>query len=703
MKLLLVDDDDILIDRLTSDLASQNYVVDTAVDGLLGWEYAQAAPYDLIVLDIDLPGLNGVSLCQRLRQTGYAGPILLLTGRSSSTDKVLGLDAGADDYLVKPYTLVELSARIRALLRRPPAMSDLSLRWGSLRLDPNAGQVTVADRPVVLSPKEYGLLELFLRSPDRIFSNTVLLERLWSADEAPGEETIRTHIKRLRRKLKQAGGDDVIENVYSMGYRLRPQPPAPAETPKSAPKGLTHGVPQNTPQKAPQKAPQGVTGGPVSGADNAPSTRTEAPTPLSAAPALDRRAAQEQSARAAAIAAFEQFRPAIDDRLAALRQAASALRAGDLPEAVRSTACTAAHKLAGSLGLFGYMAGSHLARRLEDWLQQPNLAQGPAFAAWVDQLEQLLQAAPGEAVPDSEPAAAASAFPHPVDRALGDRYRVLAIDDDPTILAQLQRLLPRWGLDVVPLDDPRQVWASLEASPPDLVLLDLDMPHLNGLELCQQLRQGDRWQTLPVLFLTACRDPATVYRLYQAGADDYLPKPILEPELINRLFQRLERSRLLQTLAGTDPTTGLANRQKGAIELDLLLHLAQRYGQPFSLVRVEVAQPTRSTALFSALAKALAGQLRGGDAIACWSQSEILVGVLDTDLATTQAQLRPALEAAAAAIPARILAANIAASGVAPGLYLSGATYPQDGHRLAELYQMACQRRGSPPPASSEE
>ncbi|PSN14833.1 hypothetical protein C7293_09865 [filamentous cyanobacterium CCT1] len=697
MKLLLVDDDDILLDRLTSDLASQNYVVDAATDGLLGWEYAQAAPYDLIVLDIDLPGLDGVSLCQRLRQTGYEGPILLLTGRSSSTDKVLGLDAGADDYLVKPYTLVELSARIRALLRRPPAVNDLSLRWGSLRLDPNAGQVTVADRPVVLSPKEYGLLELFLRYPDRIFSNTVLLERLWSADEAPGEETIRTHIRRLRRKLKQAGGNDVIENVYSMGYRLRTSPPEPAETTESVPKASTHGAPQ----KVHQKAPQGLTGGPVSGADNAIPARTEAPTSLSTPPAPNRQAAQEQAARAAAIAAFEQFRPAIDDRLAALHQAASALRAGDLPEAVRSTACTAAHKLAGSLGLFGFMAGSHLARHLEDWLLQPNVAQGQAFAALVDQLELHLQAGPGEAVPELEPTAGASAFLPPSDRAAGDRYRVLAVDDDSAILAQLQRVLPPWGLEVVPLDDPRQVWASLEASPPDLVLLDLDMPHLSGLELCRQLRQGDRWQTLPVLFLTACRDSATVYRLYQAGADDYLPKPILEPELINRLFQRLERSRLLQTPAGTDPTTGLANRKKGTIELDLLLHLAQRYGQPFSLVRVEVAPPAHSTALLSALAKALAGQLRGGDAIACWSQSEILVGVLGTDLATTQAQLRPALESAAAtAIPGLILEASIAASAVSPELYLSGATYPEDGHRLAELYQMACQRRGSPQPAS---
>lgn len=688
MKLLLVDDDDILIGQLTSDLASQNYVVDTANDGLVGWEYATAAPYDLIVLDIDLPGLNGVALCQRLRQTGYAGPILLLTGRSSSTDKVLGLNAGADDYLVKPYTLAELTARIRALLRRPPAVCDLSLRWGALQLDPNAGQVTIANRPVVLSPKEYGLLELFLRYPDRIFSNTVLLERLWTADEAPGEETIRTHIKRLRRKLKQAGGDDVVENVYSMGYRLKPLPPETALETAEAPEHDTKAPPRGGPE-----VPAGVTNDSISGAGDAIPAPTEAPTPDLAAPDLDKQAAQEQAARAAAIAAFERFRPAIDDRLAALHQAVAALNAGHLTEPVHATARAAAHKLAGSLGLFGFMAGSHLARRLEDWLQSPNLAEGPFFGALVDQLEQQLQAGPSAAAPEPESAVSDStslhsAALHRLDRAAGDRYQVLAIDDDPVILAQLQRLLPPWGLDVVPLNNPRQLWASLEASPPDLVLLDLDMPHLSGLDLCHQLRQDDRWQTLPVVFLTACREPATIYQLYQAGADDYLPKPILEPELINRLFQRLERGRLLQTLAGTDPTTGLANRQKGTIELDLLLHLAERYRQPFSLVRVEVALPAPGAkALMSALGQALVGRMRSGDAIACWSKSEILVGVLDTDLATTQAQLRPALETA--------LATASAANALNPGLYLSGAVYPEDGCRLAELYRVSCQRRGS--------
>ncbi|WP_072015944.1 response regulator [Leptolyngbya sp. KIOST-1] len=670
MKLLLVDDDDLLLGRLIDDLTRQNYVVDAATDGPMGWEYARAIAYDLIVLDIDLPGLDGVSLCQRLRQTGYGGPILLLTGRSSSTDKVLGLDAGADDYLVKPYTLTELTARIRALLRRPPEVSRSSLRWGQIQLDPQAGQVTVAERAVVLSPKEYGLLELFLRYPDRIFSNPVLLERLWNADESPGEETIRTHIKRLRRKLKQAGGDDFIENIYGMGYRLRP---SPGETGGAAPEGK-------------------------GGAD--------LPAAAALCPGSERvdlgETARAEAARAAAIASLDRFRPAFEERLGVLQQAAAALTTNHLPEVMQTAARTAAHKLAGSLGMFGFVAGSHLARQLEDWLEQPDRVDAATFCALVEQLGQQLRGESAPEVPDINASRASRASRREAPSAErqdtgGDRMsgpapaiaQVLAVDDDPAILAQLAGLLPAWGLEVVPLEDPRQVWSHLDASPPDLVLLDLDMPHLSGLDLCHQLRQSDRWQALPIVFLTACREPATIYQIYQAGAADYLPKPILAPELINRLLQRLECSRLRQTLAGTDPLTGLANRQKGTIELGLLLQLAQRYGQSLSLVRVQVTAPRpQANALLVALGQTLSGQLRPGDAIARWGEAEIVVALLDTEWAGAQAQLQPALETGLA----------VAATSGSPGgdrsraLHLGGATFPTDGGRLADLYQRAGQR-----------
>lgn len=650
MKILVVDDDDLLVEQLTADLLAQNYVVDTTSDGLLGWEYATATPYDLIVLDINLPGLDGVSLCQRLRQGGYAGAILLLTGRSSSDDKVMGLNAGADDYLVKPYTLVELTARLRALLRRPQLVSSPTLRYGSLELDPNGSLVTVADRPVELSPKEYGLLELFLRHPDRIFSNTLLLERLWSVEDAPGEETIRTHIKRLRRKLKQAGVDDMIENVYGMGYRLRPESVGP---------------------------------------DVGPDVSDAAPTPAEP----DRAAA----AREAAIAAFERFRPTIDQRMAALRDAALALKANHLPTIVQTAAQGAAHKLAGSLGLFGYGAGSHLARRLEDWLEQPDLAQGQTFNGLVDQLDALLRSPPAAASTESN----AAIVPLPPAAALGDRIAVVAVDDDPIMLAQLQSLLPRWGVDVLGLQDPRQTLATLEASPPDLLLLDLDMPSLSGLDLCHQLRQIDRWQTLPIVCLTACRDAATLYQLYQAGADDYLPKPMVEPELVSRIFHRVERGRLLQTLAGVDPHSGLANRQKGTIELKLLLALAQRQGEIVTLLVIQITpkNPPGEATPIRSLGQSLTGLLGSGDVLACWGPSEFIVGLWATDRAAAQAllgqtlklQLMDKLSSSSDALGTLDTTANgttVNAINI-DAITVGTATFPVDGQTLPLLYRQA--------------
>ena len=149
-------------------------------------------------------------------------PVLMLTARDTSTDKVLGLDAGADDYVVKPFDLKELLARIRALLRRGSSTLPPLLTWESLRLDPATCEVTYGDRLLALTPKEYSLLEFFLRSSGRVLSRSVILDHLWSSGDPPGEETVKVHLRSLRQKLKAAGAaDDFIETVYGLGYRLK--------------------------------------------------------------------------------------------------------------------------------------------------------------------------------------------------------------------------------------------------------------------------------------------------------------------------------------------------------------------------------------------------------------------------------------------------------------------------------------------------
>lgn len=221
MRILLVEDDDRIAKPLAEDLRHQNHAVDMAGDGIEGWECAQAAPYDLILLDLMLPRLNGIELCKRLRSTGSKALILMLTARDTTSDKIVGLDAGADDYLVKPFEIEELAARIRALSRRTQDLHQLILTHGLLQLDPGTCTVIYTGKPISLTSKEYMILECFLRNPTQVLTRSALLDKLWELDQVSGEQTVKTHITNLRRKLKEAGSpDDLIETVYGMGYRL---------------------------------------------------------------------------------------------------------------------------------------------------------------------------------------------------------------------------------------------------------------------------------------------------------------------------------------------------------------------------------------------------------------------------------------------------------------------------------------------------
>jgi len=222
MKILMIEDDERLTEAVAEDLTDQNYTVEVTGDGLTGWELANAFHYDLILLDIMLPRIDGLVLCERLRSRGKTTPILMLTARDTTTDKVIGLDAGADDYLVKPFELKELAARTRALLRRGQNDFSPTLTWGELTLDPSRCEATYQESVLFLTPKEYRLLELFLRNGSRVFTRSQILDHLWAFESCPEEDTVRAHIKGLRQKLKLAGApSDLIETVYGLGYRLK--------------------------------------------------------------------------------------------------------------------------------------------------------------------------------------------------------------------------------------------------------------------------------------------------------------------------------------------------------------------------------------------------------------------------------------------------------------------------------------------------
>jgi DNA-binding response OmpR family regulator len=222
MHILLVEDDLHLAESLREILVAERHAVDVAQDGELGWNYLFATAYDLILLDVTLPRLDGIRLCQRLREWGYSLPVLMLTARDTSSDKVLGLDAGADVYMVKPFDLQELLAQIRALLRRGSSTATPVLQSGGIALNPVTYDVSYANRLLQLTPKEFALLELFLRNGRRVLSRLVIIEHVWSLSDPPTEETVKGYIKSLRAKLRAAGApEDCIETVRGVGYRLK--------------------------------------------------------------------------------------------------------------------------------------------------------------------------------------------------------------------------------------------------------------------------------------------------------------------------------------------------------------------------------------------------------------------------------------------------------------------------------------------------
>ncbi|MBE9029126.1 response regulator transcription factor [filamentous cyanobacterium LEGE 11480] len=221
MKILFVEDDDRIARPVVEDLRHQKYIVDYVADGLTAWAYAEASEYDCILLDLMLPKLDGITLCKRIRQSGYSGFILMLTAKDTVTDRVLGLDAGADDYLVKPFAIEELSARIRALSRRPQQFQDQVLQRGQLRMNLQTREVDYAQQPLDLTPKEFMLLECLMKRPSTVFTCEMLLDQVCELDRQAGTGTIRTHLTNLRRKFKQLGcQQNPIRTIYGVGYRL---------------------------------------------------------------------------------------------------------------------------------------------------------------------------------------------------------------------------------------------------------------------------------------------------------------------------------------------------------------------------------------------------------------------------------------------------------------------------------------------------
>ena len=220
MRILVVEDEPGVAQFIRQGLTEAGYAVDVAREGREGLEYTFAADYDVIVLDIMLPKMNGLEVLREIRNQGVKTPVLLLTARDGVDDRVRGLDTGADDYLVKPFAFPELLARIRALLRRPPLQAGTVLKMADLEMDAATREVRRAGKAIDLSPREFSLLELLLRHPNQVLTRTQIVEHVWNFNFYSDMNVVDVYIGYLRRKIDRDFEPSLIQTIWGVGYRM---------------------------------------------------------------------------------------------------------------------------------------------------------------------------------------------------------------------------------------------------------------------------------------------------------------------------------------------------------------------------------------------------------------------------------------------------------------------------------------------------
>ena len=221
MRLLIAEDDRLTADTLAKRLREENYAVDVCYDGNQAWDYLSCAEYDIAVLDIMMPGMDGISLVEKMRQEGQTAPVLLLTARDAVSDRVAGLNAGADDYLVKPFAFEELSARLRVLTRRNRAAVTNQFQLSDLVLDADSRTVTRGGEEISLTSREFALLEYLIRNKGRVLSRAQIEQHVWSYEYEGASNMIDVYIRNLRKKIDEGRAVKLIHTVRYVGYVLR--------------------------------------------------------------------------------------------------------------------------------------------------------------------------------------------------------------------------------------------------------------------------------------------------------------------------------------------------------------------------------------------------------------------------------------------------------------------------------------------------
>jgi DNA-binding response OmpR family regulator/HPt (histidine-containing phosphotransfer) domain-containing protein len=504
MKILVVEDDQNSAAILLQLLAESHYAIDSVTNAETAWQYIETYAYDLIVLDVMLPDSSGIELCGKLRNAGYTIPVILLTARDSANDRVMGLEAGADDYVIKPYNFEELIARIRALLRRYSDRNTLpkELIWENLHLDFGTNRVTHNGQLLYLTQKEYRLLELFLRHPQQIFSRSSLLDRAWSAGEFPSEEAVTTQIKGLRQKLKAAGiSQDPIETLYGLGYRLRTPPVAESQ----AIANLEDNLKENKPKENNSQMPE---------------------------------------VRVKEIMALvtKKLQASLVDTIDMLQQLAIALQKGRLDPDLRQEGFMEAHRLIGSLGTLDFPAGSAIARQIEQMLT----IEFPLVATDSGKLMQLI----GDLQINTSDAAKGNQNQTEVKSESKSSSnlklpQLLIVDDDKKFVLEIKLEAENLGIVVQSAYDLATARLQIANSAPDLILLDILFPDRpenrskNGLTLLNEL--ADRQPQIPTVMMTASGGLSDRVVSARDGICAFIEKPISAADVVHTITKILNQ------------------------------------------------------------------------------------------------------------------------------------------------------------------
>lgn len=614
MRILIIEDDQRIKNVLMATLKVSKYLIDIASDAQEAWVMIATFTYDLLLLDVLLPGIDGINFCQQLRSRGLKMPILLITARDDNDYKIKGLDAGADDYLIKPFDTQELLARIRALLRRRNKLIQSEIVIGKLCLVTNTCEITYGGKLLQLTPTEYKILELFMRNSRRVFNTGDLITNLWSLEPIPTESTIRSHLRGLRKKLRVAGANgDLIETVHGLGYRLKDS-----------------GIEVDSDHE------QAVT-----------------------EDSHDLTLAQQQQCLAALHQSWFKFKDSIFDDVNYLQTVICDLATSTANHSL-TKAIRVAHNLVGLLGSFGLSSAAKIAGEIENLLIKQGtlitteIEQMQAFVTrlyqillphesvvspdlslsvtkvlviggeqWITQqlchqaneiklqveiatnlLETkyqinhyhpdliLLDLGGGKQVEDrinllTQINAIAGSIPvivlanegelntrlqvleaqataflqkpycveqiahliHQTRQSSSDKTeKILIVDDNPKFLELMRRKLASTTWQITTLEKVHQFWSTLETVSPNLLILDLDIPDVDGLKLCQLVRHDPHWHNLPIVFLTAYDCPKFLQQVFAVGGDDFISKSALTSELQTRIRSHLERTRRLQQM-----------------------------------------------------------------------------------------------------------------------------------------------------------